>query len=75
VLLLKQIIYEVSIQQSNHIGAYSVAAQQSQQESQDSSYVQKKIKTLVFSLNDSDDNAEMKANIVGYLRNAISDTF
>ena len=67
--LLKQIIYEVSIQQATHIAAYSVAANKSlstEESATQTGNSAKKIKTVVFSLSEkcSEKDKEVKELIV-----------
>jgi len=88
VILLKQVIYEVSMQQATHMAAYSVAATKSNSLSEalgfdDPALAEeilsgKKVKTLVFSLSSkwtSEKDIETKEIIVRGLNRAISETF
>ena len=86
--LLKQVIYEVSMQQATHMAAYSVAANKSSSLSEALSYenpheaqellMGKKVKTIVFSLGHkwkSEKDVEAKQIVVRALNRAISETF
>ena len=86
--LLKQVIYEVSMQQATHMAAYSVAANKSNALSEALSYenpgeaqellIGKNVKTIVFSLGQkwtSEKDVEMKDIIIRGLSRAVSETF
>ena len=88
IVLLKQVIYEVSMQQATHMAAYSVAANKSNSLSEALSYenaneaeellVGKKVKTIVFTLSSkwtAEKDVEIKDLIVKGLNRAISETF
>ena len=78
--LLKQIIYEVSIQQATHIAAYSVATNKSLSKEESATYADgsgRKIKTVVFTLSEkcSEKDKEVKELIVQSINRAIPETF
>ena len=88
ITLLKQVIYEVSMQQATHMAAYSVAANKSNALSEALSYddpalaqellIGKKVKTIMFSLSQkwtTEKDIEVKEIIVRGLNRAISETF
>lgn len=74
VLLIKQVIYEVSIQQATHIAAYSVATQNQTFAEQPDKFgdgkdaSRKRVKTLVFSFSSgsavSEKEKELRAAII-----------
>lgn len=88
VILLKQVIYEVSMQQATHMAAYSVAANKSNLLSEALGYENpaeasellqgKKVKTVVFSLASkwsTEKDSEIKESIVRGLNRAVSEIF